>query len=97
MSKVKIIKLGTDSCPPCLVMKPELKKLRKAHKNWIIKDIDIDKNPGKYKDILSIPVTKICVGKKHKRIVGGLSKEDIEKVVRSLQKALNIINNYIYV
>ena len=79
MQKVKITKIGADWCEPCKSMKPELKKLKKAHPDWKIEDIDIDKHPEK--DIGgSIPVTKICKGKRCEEIVGEITKEEIESV-----------------
>ena len=81
MPKVKITKIGTDRCAPCKSMNPELKKLKKAHPDWKIEDIDIDKHPEK--DVGgAIPLTKICVGRKCERIVGGITKKEIEDIVK---------------
>ena len=83
MEKVKITKIGADWCEPCKSMKPELKKLKKAHPDWKIENIDIDKHPEK--DVGgSIPVTKICKGNKCEEIVGGITKEEIESVVEGM-------------
>ena len=63
MEKVKITKFGSKRCGPCKAMEPEMKKLKKAHPDWKIKNIDIDKHPEK--DIGgAIPLTKICKGNK---------------------------------
>lgn len=80
MPKVKIIKLGADWCEPCKSMKSEFKKLKKAHPDWKIEDIDIDKHPEK--DVgSSIPLTRICVKNKCEEITGGITKEEIENIV----------------
>ena len=77
--KVVITKFGADWCSPCVKMKPELKKLRKAHPDWEIKEIDVDKDP-KYKNITSLPTTRICVGTKCDTLIGGITKKDIELI-----------------
>ena len=81
MKKVKITKKGVDWCEPCKSMKKELKKLKKAHPKWDIKDIDISKDPKKHKNLNAIPVTEICVDNKCKEIEGGITKEQIEREV----------------
>lgn len=83
MPEVKIIKIGADWCAPCKDMKKELKKLKKAHPDWKIEDIDIDKHPEKDAGG-SIPLTKICKGSKCEEIEGGISKEEIESVVEQM-------------
>lgn len=81
MQKVVITKIGADWCEPCKSMKPELEKLKKAHPNWKIENIDIDKHPEKDAG-RAIPLTKICVGKKCEEIVGGITKKEIEDIVK---------------
>lgn len=83
MSKVKIKSIGSKDCDVCAITKKELKKLKKAHPSWTIREEDIDKNPKKYDKINAIPLTLVCVGKKCHRITGGVTKEDIEEIVKS--------------
>lgn len=86
MTKVKILKFSTAWCPPCQMLRPEIKKLRKKHPDWQIQEIDAEKEERKaaqYK-ISSVPTLIIFSRKKKKRITGYHPAEEVEKVINQL-------------
>ena len=68
------------------MMAPEIEKLRDAHKDWVIEEIEIDSNSEeseKY-DIGYVPTLIINQMGEMKRLVGFKTKEDIEKTVKEM-------------
>lgn len=82
---ITVTKFSAKWCEPCNTMKPVIVKLRKAHPNWEIIELDIDQNEAvaEKENIRSVPTLIFREGKKkEKRITGYASKAEIEEFVR---------------
>jgi len=87
MAKIKITEFGDKHCPPCISQKPIMKKLKQKHKDWKIKEVDIEKNEklaGK-NNIESVPTFIVEKGSKKKRWEGGpVEVNEMEKIVERM-------------
>ncbi|NQV91883.1 thioredoxin family protein [Candidatus Woesearchaeota archaeon] len=81
---ITLTKYGATWCPPCKMMKPVLKELRKIHPTWKIIEIDIDQNEklADKENIQSVPTLIFSDGKKTKRKAGFMNKIEIETFVK---------------
>jgi len=87
MPKIKITEFGDKHCSPCISQKPIMKKLRQKHKDWKIKEVDIDKNKKlAYKNnIQSVPTFIVEKGSKKKRWSGGpVGVSEMEGIVKKM-------------
>lgn len=84
---IKITEFGDKHCPPCISQKPIMKKLRQKHKNWKIKEIDIEKkiDLAEKNNIMSVPTFIVEKGLKKKRWEGGpVEVNEMEDIVRKM-------------
>lgn len=87
MTKIKITEYSDKNCPPCKAQKPIMKKLRKKHPSWSIKEVDVEKNESvavKNK-VMSIPTFIIEKGGKKKRWSGGpVGVGEMEEIIEKM-------------
>ncbi len=82
--KVKITEFGDKYCLPCKKQAPIMKKLKKKHPSWTIKEIDIEKNEKlvNKNNIESVPTFIVEKGSKKKRWQGGpVSVSEMEGII----------------
>ena len=85
--KIKITEFGDQYCPPCKKQVPIMKKLKKKHPDWTIKEVDIEKNEklaGKNK-IENLPTFIVQKGSKKKRWEGGpVEVIEMEEIIEKM-------------
>ena len=85
--KIKITEFGDQYCPPCKKQHPIMKKLKSKHKDWTIKEIDIEKNEklAEKNNVESVPTFIVQKGSKKKRWEGGpVGVSAMEKIVEKM-------------
>ena len=85
--KIKITEFGDKYCPPCLKQRPIMKKLKAKHKDWAIKEVDIEKNKNlaNKNNVESVPTFIVEKGKKKKRWEGGpVGVREMEEIVKKM-------------
>ncbi len=88
MAKIKITEFGDKYCPPCKAQKPIMKKLRKKHPDWTIKEIDVEKDTGGLADknnVMTVPTFIVEKdGKKKKWSGGPVGVREMEEIIRGM-------------
>ena len=85
--KIKITEFGDKYCPPCKKQHSINKKLKQKHKDWAIKEVDIEKNKNlaNKNNIAEVPTFIVEKGKKRKRWVGGpVGVREMEEIVKKM-------------
>lgn len=86
--KIKITEFGDKYCPPCISQKKINKKLKQKHKDWTIKEIDIEKDSrglANKNNIVEVPTFIIEKGKKRKKWSGGpVGIREMEEIVKKM-------------
>ena len=84
---MKVLKIGADWCPECLIMKPRWVEVEKELKGLATEYIDYDKNPElKKKYSIDHVPTFIFLDKNDKEIVrlkGIVEKIDLIKIIEA--------------
>jgi len=82
--EVIIIEYRSDFCPLCEGVEKALEKIKKKHKNWLVKIINVDKEKIDI-GIDEFPVLKFIIGDKEKFFIGEVNSKDIEKLVKKIK------------
>ena len=83
---MRILKIGADWCPECVIMRPRWQEVKKQFPDLAIEDIDIDKNPAikKERSVEDIP-TFIFLddsGQEFLRLEKLVETEDLVRIIK---------------